>query len=187
MIRGPLLNALRDGTHGQHQRLESVTPFDSQSPTREGYQAHLVALARVHPALEAALDAAHDWQRLGLGDWPSRRRAPLLEADLRALQATVPPAVPLPEVGPLPRAVGCLYVLEGSLLGGQLVARRLAEAGLETLPTRYLLADGVAPGPRFGSFCAFAERLAQGEPAFIARAVAGAAECFDSLTTAYGR
>lgn len=185
MNRGPLMHALREGTAPQHRRLEATTPFDSQSPTTEGYRAHLEALARVHPPLELALDAAHDWQRLGLSDWPGRRRAALLEADLRALGA--PPAVPAPapDVEPLPRAVGCLYVLEGSLLGGQLVAKRLQEAGLGALPTRYLLADGVAPGPRFASFCAFAETLAAGEPGFIARAVAGAAGCFDALAAAY--
>lgn len=185
MNRGPLLLALREATAAQHRRLEAATPFDPQFPTAHGYRAHLEALARVHPPLELALDVAHDWQRLGLSDWPARRRAALLEADLRDLGASPTAPSAIPEVGPLPRAVGCLYVLEGSLLGGQLVAKRLQEAGLGALPTRYLLADGVAPGPRFASFCAFAEALAAGEPAFIARAVAGAADCFDTLAAAF--
>ncbi|MGY1683838.1 biliverdin-producing heme oxygenase [Geodermatophilus sp. SYSU D01176] len=110
--------------------------------------ARLVAvLTRLHAfwaAAEAGLDAwAHrrpaDAETV---DWSRRRRAHLFAADLRALGAEPDAAVrpELPAVEDTDQALGRLYVLEGSTLGGTFIARHLA-----TLP-------GLGSDVRLGAF-----------------------------------
>ena len=67
---------------------------------------------------------------LAVAGWQYRSRLPAIESDLRALGATPPTgtsaSTPLPpDEQPAP-AWGWLYVVEGSALGGQVIARRLA-------------------------------------------------------------
>ncbi len=137
--RGPLLRALRDATSARHREVERLLPaFDALTPA--GYAAHLAALAGFHLPLEDRLFAAHDWVALGLPDAASRPRAALLEADLRGLgldPSALPRCATLPDLTALPRALGAMYVLEGSRLGGQVLARQLAHIAGQ-VPTRFL-------------------------------------------------
>ena len=74
--------------------------------------------------------------------WSRRRRAHLFAEDLRTLGAEPDPA-PLPDLPPVEdtdHALGRLYVLEGSTLGGTFISRHLA-----TLPT-------LGPDVRLGAF-----------------------------------
>lgn len=93
-------------------------------------QAHAAAVSAVEAALDAAGMAAL------LDDWPERRRAAELAADLAALGL----AAPLPLAFPAPAGPaatwGAAYVVEGSRLGGKLLARSVATG----LPTAYLAA-----------------------------------------------
>lgn len=127
--------ALRDGTRGAHDAVDSVFgAFDLSN--RAAYAAFLSAHAAVLLPLEAALDMA------GIGalidDWPQRRRAPMMVADLAALSQPV--ADPVTDVA-LPARdgalLGALYVLEGSRLGGRMLARTVPAE----FPRRYLDPD----------------------------------------------
>ena len=83
------------------------------------YRRFLLAHARALPAVEAALAADGGDGDDGLPTW--RARAGLLAEDLARLGAAMP--LPLPfAVGGAARW-GALYVIEGSRLGGQLLAR----------------------------------------------------------------
>jgi heme oxygenase (biliverdin-IX-beta and delta-forming) len=181
MRRGPLLRALRDATSALHCDVERMLPpFDSLSEA--GYAAHLAALAGFHLPLEQRLFAAHDWSALGLPDAAERPRGPLLEADLRRLGID-PCALPrcrlVPDVTALPRALGAMYVLEGSRLGGQVLARQVARAAGH-VPTRFLAGAGARTGARWASFCRFAEERAAA-PCAIEQAAAAAVDCFAAL------
>lgn len=120
----------------------------------------------------AALLPLEQWLETRAGqviaDWPARRRAPHLRADLAALgRAPAPPAASLPfSGGETPAAIaGLLYVLEGSRLGGRMLARLLPVG----FPRAYL---DPAEAPSWPGFLALLdERLAT--PA--ARAEAGRA------------
>jgi len=60
-------------------------------------------------------------------DWPRRRRAALFAADLRELGAPASDETPLlPPVPGTDEALGRMYVLEGSTLGGVFIDRHLA-------------------------------------------------------------
>lgn len=146
----PVRQILRAATARHHQRVDAA--FAGFDLTDAGsYRAFLSAHARVLPTVENAI---------GLPWTGWTRRAPLLLRDLSDLGVLPPPlAKNLPKMEPAAQW-GCLYVLEGSRLGGSMLARRV---GAE-LPRRYLSA-----GHTDGSWQAFQDALeAAAEPAVAA-------------------
>ena len=101
---------------------------------RGSYRAMLLAHARALPAAERAL-----------AELPFARtlppRTPLLAADLEALGASLPDAPDWQPPGGAAGLWGALYVVEGSRLGGVMIARGVPER----LPKAYLAAAH-APG-----------------------------------------
>ena len=123
---------LRDLTREEHDATEAAfAPFDLSTPA--GYRAFLQAHASALAALEDSMDG-RGWQ-----DHASRRT--LLEADLADLgdaerhSAMEPPAL----LGDA-HVWGAQYVLEGSRLGGQILAQQVAKGS----PTRYLSGNAEA-------------------------------------------
>ena len=116
---------LRTATAGDHDRVDAAYAGHDLADHGD-YVRFLRAHARALPAAEDAL-AIRDLPR-----W--RRRTQLLAADLTTLGTTMPD--PLDFVLPAGRAaaLGALYVVEGSRLGGVMLARRVAD----TLPRAYL-------------------------------------------------
>jgi heme oxygenase (biliverdin-IX-beta and delta-forming) len=136
-------------------------------------------LAAWEPAVLAMLPAARrEWLQ-------ARSRRRFLRLDLQALDAAAvpPPAVCLP---PLPNAAaawGSAYVMEGSALGGQVITRHLAEAGVPhaSTGTAYFHGWGDATAPLWREFRGVLEsELAR--PAALAQACAAACGTFDTLT-----
>jgi heme oxygenase len=74
----------------------------------------------------------HDWESYTF-NMEERRKSHKLQVDLRALGlsesevSALPRCADLPDVKEWPQALGCLYVLEGATLGGQIIARQLNE------------------------------------------------------------
>lgn len=103
------------------------------------------------PAIEAALDAAGFAD--ALEDWPARKRGEAIAIDLAALGEALP--LPLTPHALDTRAAqwGAAYVIEGSRLGGALLARSVAA----DLPRSYL----GSPQPP-GSWRKFLEKLDKG-------------------------
>ena len=82
-----------------------------------------------------------------------RLRAHLILEDFE--QNGIAPGLPLcPAVPPLhtrQQLLGAMYVVEGSTLGGQVITRQLAQAGI---PLRaYFTGYGARTGPRWKAFC----------------------------------
>ncbi|RUM07525.1 biliverdin-producing heme oxygenase [Rhizobium chutanense] len=135
---------------------------------REQYRTFLRAHARVVPAAENALDEA-GVVRL-LPDWPERRRAQLLLADIGELGDRMPERLPPPPLHDEAALWGALYVLEGSKLGGALLAKSVPDA----LPSSYL----TPRGPK-GAIRIFMDRLDTSGVGDPAAAVAAARTLFD--------
>lgn len=134
-------------------------------------------LAAWEPAAAAALPLR--WQ----GWLQQRSRRPFLQQDLRALG--IPRAGASGPVPTLPNAAaawGSVYVLEGSALGGQLITRNLAEAGLRPdAGAAYFHGWGEATGSMWHDFRELlAAQLA--EPAALAAACDAACRTFDTLS-----
>jgi heme oxygenase len=127
--RGDILHRLRTETTAEHQALEQT--LDLLDPAL-GRPRLVDVLARMHGfwlAAEAGLD---DWagrfpQDADAVTWPRRRRAGLFAQDLATLGAAPDGSPPdLPGLTGTDEALGRLYVLEGSTLGGVFIDRHLA-------------------------------------------------------------
>lgn len=112
--------ALRAGTAAEHVRVDALFgAFDLSDP--DDYRRFLGAQAAAFLPIEAAIDAAGASPRLG--DWRERRRSASLLHDLAALGLAVPAPVTPPRLDGEAAALGAIYVLEGSRLGGALLRR----------------------------------------------------------------
>lgn len=127
-----ILDLLRQRTSLLHDRVERAVDLPSRCDSREGYASLLSRLLGFYEPFETAL-ARFDWRQAGL-DFEERRKAGRLRADLSALGwegAAIDGAArcrDLPRPAALAGAVGCLYVLEGATLGGQVIARQTARS-----------------------------------------------------------
>ena len=173
--------ALREATDAAHQRLHHLPAFASLaagSIDRDGYVALLRRLLGFHGAVERALAAAPSLHPFGIAI-EERRRAPLLEADLDAMEAEAGSAAP-PMLPPASAAaaMGWLYVVEGSTLGGRHLARGLdgllgeAEAG-----RHFLLGHGARHGAMWRACCEAIEQCGA-TPGGMAAMIDGANDAF---------
>lgn len=171
-----ILTRLRDDTRALHREIESVTGFDSPDLTLARY---VRLLARFHGIVKPLED------RLGAsladeGFFAPRRKTPWLRKDLAHFGVDadrLPVAERLPPVEG-PAALGVMYVLEGSTLGGMVIARLLEQRFGLTPETgaAYLQSYGTATGPMWQTFRA---RLgAASGPAADVAILAAAAETF---------
>lgn len=126
---GDVLRALRTGTAAEHEQVERT--LDLLDP-RLGADRLREVLDRLHGFWSAAEAGLESWadrnpRDAAALDWPSRRRARLFAADLHALGSVPSGARPdLPALPGTDEALGRMYVLEGSTLGGTLIDRHLA-------------------------------------------------------------
>jgi len=126
------LTRLREQTAAEHAGTEETVPLMSAALTRDGYADTLCRFHRVVAAWDRWADAHAPADLLPL--LQGRRRATLLQADLETLGHTAPAAVmdaafQQTAVPGDPRSVflGRMYVMEGSTLGGQYIAKHLEE------------------------------------------------------------
>ncbi|MFJ4440573.1 biliverdin-producing heme oxygenase [Pseudomonas sp. NPDC089422] len=120
----PLLLALREGTRDCHKALEARLPFFSPGFDSAAYRRLLQAYYGFHAPLEHHLSAYQG---------PERRKTATLARDLQALKLSeadidaLPLCQALPAIRDEASALGVMYVLEGSTLGGQVLKRAMAE------------------------------------------------------------
>lgn len=126
---GDVLQLLRTGTAAEHRAVEETLDLLDPALARP----RLVdVLGRMHGFWLAAESGLDEWAARYPAEadavtWPRRRRTRLFAADLHALRAA--PATAIPDLPALPstdEALGRLYVLEGSTLGGVFIDRHLA-------------------------------------------------------------
>lgn len=123
-----LPDRLRSETRAAHEAAEREFDWERRVATSAGYRALLGRFWGFHATWEPVVAA-----RLADPAFVEpRRKLGLLRADLTHLGASPNDITMLPTVdaGALPRtdaeALGSLYVMEGSSLGGQIIARRIA-------------------------------------------------------------
>ncbi len=126
---GDVLRRLRSDTAAEHAAVEQALDLLDADLTTVRLASALSRLHGFWQSAEAGLDAwaaAEPAAAEGV-HWADRRRAHLFAADLAALGAR--PAAERPELPAVPdtdTALGRLYVLEGSTLGGVFIDRHLA-------------------------------------------------------------
>lgn len=135
---------LRRETAACHREVEAVADIAGTVRTRADYVELLLRLYALHDGLERLLAAeswAPGWAGAGVRI-AGYRRADQLGADLDALGGTTSSRpISLPSFATFSQALGCLYVLEGSALGGRMVAG-IVRAAVGEVPVAFLTGVG---------------------------------------------
>jgi heme oxygenase (biliverdin-IX-beta and delta-forming) len=151
-----VLRLLRTGTAAGHEDVERTLDLLDPALSRERLAAVLDLMHGFWRAAEAGLDAwaARCPADAGRLEWPRRRRTALFGSDLAALGATASDRSPeLPPVPGTDAALGRMYVLEGSTLGGVFIDRHLATLpGLAGVPVRAFSPYGSETGAMWAAF-----------------------------------
>lgn len=160
-----LIERLRRETQESHGEVERRVDILSRVRTDQSYRTLLERFYGVYCPLEhqlgqSMLEIAH-W----LPDIEDRMRTKLLRLDLRSLGNLCTedlPLAPVPLLDSLPHRFGCLYVLEGSTLGGQLIAREVSSKLPYTsdLGCSFFASHGAEIGAMWRSFCRALEAYA---------------------------
>lgn len=165
------LARLRAATGAVHQRLELRLDAVEQLADRTRRDALVHRYAALHlPADEALSSLLHEVDGL---DYRARSRTPLLAHLAGPVEH---PAFPSP--GSRAEALGMLYVLEGSTLGGRLILRELARRGVEDARLAFLDPYGGETGRLWRGFLQVLEREAV-HYLSLAQAEAGAMRGFE--------
>jgi len=122
---------LRQRTLQFHLQLKERLDLFHYLTTLDDYRRLIERFLGFYGPIEAAIEK-HFNRRAGGFDFEPRRKVPMLVSDLRALGvknlASLPRCAALPRIEAPPHAFGCLYSLEITTLGGQIVARHLNRA-----------------------------------------------------------
>lgn len=163
--------ALRSATRAKHDRVDAAFGrFDLTD--RFSYGRFLTAHARALPAVEAAIAACEAIPAFA-------RRTELLARDLAEIGLSMPAPLALAPPESEAAAFGALYVIEGSRLGGAILARQVSD----DLPRAYLSA--IHPPGAWRAFGEMLDRAGKtGGPSWLDQAIAAAEATFDLYTGA---
>lgn len=155
-----ILKKLREATAENHTSLEEtelLLNFRNKTITIETYTCILKKFYGFYLVVEKQLNQFSEISTF-LKDYPERRKTKTLSDDLTLLQSdigSIPPATDTPNLSCLSHAFGCLYVLEGSTLGGRIISKVLKETiGIDsTNGGKYFNGYGENTGTRWKFFC----------------------------------
>ena len=99
-----------------------------------------------------------------LPDYKERRNAAYLKNDIEALGGNTDnlPATSVPDIHSTLQALGALYVMEGSIMGGSIIVQMLEKAGI-TKGVSFFSGYGPATGQKWGFFIAILDQQADTE------------------------
>ena len=187
MATPEIITRLRDATGAAHARLEASLDILTLVVDRAERVRLVGRFLALHLQTEAKLAP---WlpQMAGL-EAASRMRAGLIRADLALLggrEQAASPGPAGPGIGSLGRALGRMYVLEGSTLGGRTIHRALAKAGQDARGLGFLDPYGERTGERWRSFVAALDRLHRDGRADGDEIVTGGVEGFEHAARVLG-
>jgi heme oxygenase len=120
---------LKDSTHPSHQALEKkMVSMIKKIQTRQDYVKFLKLMYGYYSALEKRVQDYVSEPEIG-----KRRKAQRLLEDISCFETTATPDLckELPPISSHAEALGAMYVLEGSTMGGKIIARMIeGQAGI---------------------------------------------------------
>jgi heme oxygenase len=151
-----VLSRLRAETQTAHQALEADLDIFNHLTSEPGRRRLARRFHGLHAGAEAVLAP---WLAAVPGlDYEARRRRPALDRDLAHFREPAPLPCPVPAPASRAEALGLLYVLEGSTLGGQVIRKQLLKQGQSLDGLSFLDPYGAETGPRWKSFLAVLDR-----------------------------
>ena len=172
-----LLRRKTAAAHAALEKLPGMHRLLQPDVTMIEYATVLEGFIPVHASLEPQAAQCAEWAPGCSGE---RLRA--IEADLRDLarRPLQPPVAHAPTFAEPAAALGACYVLEGSFLGGTVIASQLQRHLGSQLPLRYFAAPHIDRGRRWRDFLVLLEqRLVHGEQRDLA--LGGARACYNWL------
>jgi heme oxygenase (biliverdin-IX-beta and delta-forming) len=179
---------LRQDTSRPHRDLERRLDLTGPTLSVARYRWVLQAFYGFYEPLESRLRAAATLAALAGPPFELRARAEWLARDLAALGMTsadiarLPRCSQLPEIGRGAQLGGCLYVLEGASLGGQVIARAIDRLETPLGCARFFIGDGAQTAPRWRSVLAWLEQLGGRDASSADEMVEAARATFEGLT-----
>jgi heme oxygenase len=146
-----ILQRLRTETRPYHDALElnqfnqDLTAGTLSEATTTHFLAKMYGFLRPYEDRLRHYTLPPSWQQ------EQRYRAHLILGDLGTDAAALPLCPALPPLDTLPQLLGAMYVMEGSTLGGQVIARQLTKADIST--RAYFTGYAERTGPMWKSFC----------------------------------
>jgi heme oxygenase len=193
-----ILPRLKRETQSSHARLERRIDIMSRVRTPSDYRTLLETFYGLYQPFESELARSADQIAPWLPDIGNRVRTPSLKADLRVLGNVCPEALPLASVpsflslsdgslsdGSLSAVFGCLYVLEGSTLGGQIISRQIG-SHLDFTPEHgcsFFACHGSETGNMWRKFTEAIEAYAVSRPEDRGIMIRAAADTFGAFST----
>lgn len=182
-----ILKHLKEATGSRHAALESRLPLLDTDMSKARYLQFLQLFWGYYEPLETQLQALPYWNAISF-DYTGRNKTPQLRQDLCALGETPESIQSLARCQHLPtlanqgQLLGCLYVIEGATLGGQIITRHLkSNLGLTPLTGgAFFDGYGAQTGDRWKAFCAML-RANAGESAHHGDILASANQTFETL------
>jgi heme oxygenase (biliverdin-IX-beta and delta-forming) len=126
-VPSDVLYRLRTESRPEHDAIERALDLTDSTLTLAAYRLRIEQFYGFYAPIEDRLGALGAFAAPGTGP---ERKAPLLLADLLVLGVaapSLPQCQALPDLTGAAEMLGCLYVLEGATLGGQVIARRLRD------------------------------------------------------------
>lgn len=157
LTRPSVAQTLKHQTEEAHQDLEAlVLPWLQSIASKTDYVQLLKGFYGYFSPMEDAV--APFITETVLRDWPQRRKAYSILQDLAQLPegySELPVATHLPSIQSLPEALGALYVMEGSTLGGKGIAKMLTKnksAHLQSEQLQFFTGYGERTGAMWTTF-----------------------------------
>ncbi len=153
-----ILERLKTETSDAHDRVEALAASDrimNGSLTPNEYAQLIVHNYILHAAYEPVLDKAIARHNLSELDYSQRQKLSFLERDLHEMGIPIPDNnfVPMAQIETVEDILGCMYVMEGSTLGGAVIRRRLVPLpDFATLPFHFYGCYGDRTGPMWNAF-----------------------------------
>lgn len=183
----PLSVQLRTRTARLHEQTEVLLGLPGKIQTLENYRGWLCRFLGLYEPLEHSLASFSEWHNHGLA-LSSPSQSDCLAADLVVLgidPAGVSRAAPtlLPHLPTFAHALGALYVLEGSTLGGQVILRDIeARIGPQiTGATRFFGGRGPAVGQTWQTFKTALDAFGRDCPPLQGDVASGAESVFRAI------
>lgn len=122
---------LKEETKKPHQELEKIVVIKLKRIRSEAdYAIFLNSFYNYFNTVEKTV--AQYISKEVLNDYTERRNSSYLKADIEELGFQIKPSfdLPEPEITSLPAALGAMYVMEGSIMGGPVIVEMLKKHGI---------------------------------------------------------
>ncbi|CAM4500937.1 heme oxygenase [Paenibacillus endophyticus] len=159
-----IMTRLREETASNHVQIESnpyAKAIMNQTLTQDEYVRYLEKFYGFIKPAERLIAQLSGWGEFGEA-MGQRAKSPLLERDLHTLGLSLqeienlPECSKLPELYTVPQALGYMYVIEGSTLGGQIITKQVRKflplAEQENKGTEYFNAYGTETRAKWAEF-----------------------------------